>query len=287
MARRDGLIYAVISEVILLHATLLTGLSQDRRTVPLVLRGLVAGRAVDIADEEMQSAVAPNHLMPRERIEIDLTSIPDFPSQDYWTLAARAIDEKVERLHALEPNPGRTVRISVFALAPIPLLVHLGSRLSDKMLVDLYQRHRDPESWTWRDGPGAARFITRQLVDGGVGAQVALLVNLSGRNSSASIQDMVGGRVTVYELTLDGQDPDPLSLNTLEDLGRFKEAYIRLLATIRQEHPDLEIIHLFPAVPAPVAVTIGRSRLPKVDAPMRVYDRDVRAGGFAPTLTIQ
>ncbi len=40
----------------------LTELSKDRGTVPLVLKGRVAGRPVDVSDEQMQAAVGANYL---------------------------------------------------------------------------------------------------------------------------------------------------------------------------------------------------------------------------------
>lgn len=265
----------------------LSGLSKDRDTVPVVLKGCIRGRAVDISDEEMQDAVAPNYLKRRNKVEIDLSSVPDVPDEAFWRTAATAIDHKVDQLYALTPRPERALRVSVFALAPIPLLVHLGSKLTDKMDVDLYQRHRDPETWTWKDGSGDAKFTTQRLTEGGEGGSVALLVNLSGRNSLERLPASLGAQAIVYELTLDGQDPTPLFLNTPGDLERFTAEYIRALATIRQAHPDVAVIHLFPAVPAPVAVVLGRARLPKVDASLLVYDRDSRAGGFIPTLEIK
>ena len=125
--------------------------------------------------------------------------------------------------------------------------------------------------------------MTRRLESDGASDTVALLVNLSGRNSRDQLPDALKA-ATVYELTLDGVEPSPLFLNTRTDLERFTAEYIRALALIRYAHPGIKRLHLFPAVPAPVAVTIGRMRLPKVDPPLLVYDRDHRAGGFTPTL---
>ena len=45
-------------------------------------------------------------------------------------------------------------------------------------------------------------------------------------------------------------------------------------------------IHLFPAVPAPVAVFCGREILPKVDPKLVVYDFDKRQGGFTPIIEV-
>lgn len=263
----------------------LTGIAKDRHTVPLVLRGLVRGRAMDISDEEMQTAVAPDYLKRRDKVEIDLTSFPDAPDAMYWHQASKSIDAKIEHLGRLEPPTGRTLRVSVFALAPIPLLIYAGSKLSDKIEVGLFQRHRVPETWCWKDGAGDARYLTRRLDAQGSSGSVALLVNLSGRNTLHDLPETL--RVgAVYELTLDEAEPSPLFLNCRADLERFTAEYIRAMALIRHSHPGLDKLHLFPAVPAPVAITLGRSRLPKIDPSLIVHDRDSRAGGFIRTLEI-
>jgi SMODS-associated and fused to various effectors sensor domain/HNH endonuclease len=266
----------------------LSGISKDRDTIPLVLRGVVNNRLMDISDEEMQSAVAPNYLRRREKVEIDLTAIPDNPDESYWKTVTTGIDRKVQLLYAKESQSGSALRVSVFSIAPIPLLIYLGSKLSDKMHVDLYQRHRNPETWSWKDVPSEARYVMRCLVHVEQEKSVSLFINLSGKNNLDSLPAELKEGGTVYEITLEeGQDPSPLFLNTKEDLQRFTSEYHQFLARIRNEHPSINVIHLFPAVPVPVAITLGRSRLPKVDPLLRVYDRDKRAGGFIPTLDIE
>jgi hypothetical protein len=235
----------------------------------------------------MQVAVAPNYLKRRVKVEIDLTQIPDTSDAGYWKTATACIDRKVDRLYSLPVRPDRTIRVSVFALAPIPALIHLGARLSDKITVDLYQRHRNPETWQWHNEPGQAEYITRTVREGTDLASVALLLNLSGANRIASLPDFVDERFSVYEITLQDGEPNPLFLRCRSDLDRLHDEYIRVMSMIRDSHPGLEFLHLFPAIPAPVAVMVGRSRLPKVDPTLRVYDRDKRAGGFVPTLEVK
>jgi len=266
----------------------LTTIAKNRDTVPILLKGLIAGRPVDVSDEEMQSAAAPNYVRKRELVTIDLTGVPDTPDKAFWTTTARAIDAKVEGLQAVRPGPGKALRVSVFGLGPIPLLVHLGARLNDKLDVDLYQLHRNPRSWEWKPGVGESRYTTRCLVEGAPGGDVALLVNLSGSNDVASVRATgVGEDIPVYELTLDGQEAAPTFLNTRGDFERFVAEYLLLLAQLRKAHPPESRLHLLPAVPGPVAIALGLHRLPKQDPTFVVYDRDKRAGGFTQTLEIQ
>ncbi len=264
----------------------LTEISKNRDTIPLVIKGTVAGHPVNISDEEMQTAATPNYIKRRQRVEIDLTNIHDEPDGAFWKIAGDTIDREIHQLHRLQTDSGKELRVSVFGLGPIPLLVHLGSKLSDKIDVDLYQRHRDPETWQWKEGAGSASYVTRKLTDASPVSPVALLVNLSGRNGAEVVPVAIGEEATIYEITLEGEEPTPLFLNSRGDLERFRVEYIRTLAKIRQAHGDAACIHLFPAVPAPIAITLGRTRLPKVDAPLVVYDRDNRAGGFIRTMEI-
>ena len=247
----------------------LTGLSKDRDTVPIVLRGLIANRRMEISDAEMQLAVAPNYLRRRQKIEIDLSQLPDMADTHYWSSAKTAIDGQLDALARMKPRENRSIHISIFALAAIPLLAYLGSKLSDKILVDLYQRHRNPESWNWRDGPGTAEFALRKVTEGTAG--VALAINVSGAVPADAVAS-VAGDCTLYELGINGQAPTPLVLNAREDLNRFVTAYVAALEFIRTAHPGIELVKVFPAVPAPVAISIGRHLLPKIGPKLLIFD---------------
>lgn len=252
----------------------LTGIANDRDTIPLVVKAQIAGRTVEISDVELQHASAPNYTRIRDKILIDLTDLPDAPDTGYFQSAIRAIDSKIDVLARTSAGKGGSRRVSVFALAPIPLLVYLGSKLSDKWIVDLYQRRRtDDNPWTWEPGEGSARFVHRQLSTGS--QEVALLINLSGRND-ASIFGPAAKTWVVHEITLEGDVPNPAAMRTRADLERFKSAYIHALATIRNAHPAASQVHVLAAVPAPAAVCIGMARLPKVDPQLLIYDRDHR-----------
>ncbi|HWZ63652.1 MAG TPA: SAVED domain-containing protein [Steroidobacteraceae bacterium] len=261
----------------------LTGLSKDRDTVPLVLKGLIAGRVMDISDDDMQRAVAPNYLRLREKIEIDLTHHRDSADPSYWTSAKTTIDEGLQQLSRIKPRGNRSSHVSIFALAAIPVLAYLGSKLSDKVRVDLYQRHRNPESWNWHEGQGNARFALGKISQGH--GPTGLAINVSGTIPMEAIK-ATADESTLYELRVSGQEPTPLVLNTREDLTRFVTAYVRALETIRAAHPGLELLHVFPAVPAPVAISLGRHILPKVGPRLLIYDHDKRSGSIFPILTV-
>ena len=83
-----------------------------------------------------------------------------------------------------------TRHISLFALAPIPLLIYLGSQLSNKVPVDVFQRHRDTEDWVWKDSGTSAEYRFDKIRVGRSEGRIALVISLSGkiRPESAPLQ---------------------------------------------------------------------------------------------------
>jgi len=73
------------------------------------------------------------------------------------------------------------------------------------------------------------------------------------------------------EITIN--NPDTVFLKNETQVSEFGIIIRSLLATIRTEIGHDSLIHIFPAIPAPIAVEIGRSCLPKVDPTLVIYDR--------------
>jgi len=71
-------------------------------------------------------------------------------SPSFWAVERANLEEHYKQI--VRPLLARAddPHVSVFALAPQPLLVLLGTLLSDKFRVAAYQRHREPEpGWAW------------------------------------------------------------------------------------------------------------------------------------------
>jgi len=262
-----------------------TGLGPDQKTTVVQLKSRIAGQSVAIPVAQVTDAVAPRYPRDARGHVIDLTDI-EAEGKAFLDVAAATIKQRIERLYDRGMDVHETRHISLFALAPIPLLVYLGNQLSNKVPVQVFQRHRDTEDWVWKTSGVPVEYRFAKVRDGTDRTKVALLLSLSGKLHAASLPGEIGDLFTIYELTLAGIDPSPTFLRLREDLDRFKEAYQAALRTISRDHGQIEAIHFFPAVPAPVAVLCGRELLPKVDPSLLVYDYDKRAGGFALTMKV-
>lgn len=264
----------------------LTAMHPEHTTTAVVLKANIGTRTVDISLPQIQEAVAPRYVDSQEPCMIDLTALTDTGKTNFYETAAAAIDEKIARLYQNRVDGSRIAHLSVFALAPIPLLMHFGNRLTDKIPADLYQRHRSPETWKWKKTGTPASFVVRRKTEGADSSKVALVLSLSGTIHDASLNPHVTGEFSVYEITLDGAVPNPNFLRLRDDLMAFENVYQHALRLIAKNHHGLTEIHVFPAVPAPVAVACGRAVLKKVDPLLIIYDFDKAAGGFRPILRI-
>jgi hypothetical protein len=265
---------------------MLTDTRPDSHTAAVLLRGRVAGQPVTVTTAEIQAAVAPRYLGKRDVCDIDLTAFADSAAPEFWAQASNAIRTKMSRFYETPLDSGVPLHVSVLALAPIPLLMVLGRCLSDKVPTVLFQRHRDTEDWKWKSNGAPVSFSTKRLRKGSDPARVALLVSVSGTVSVADLPGSIDARYTVYSMSPKKAKPVPTILRLQESLQEFRGEYQRAMRLIVDDHENLSAIEVFPAVPAPVAVTMGRDLLPKRDPTLVVHDFNKAQGGFIKTLEI-
>jgi hypothetical protein len=118
------------------------------------------------------------------------------------------------------------------------------------------------------------------------GRDAALVVALSGAIDNSLLPAAVNEQFSVYEITLEGQTPNPEFLRQRRDLEDFRVVYRQFLSELMRDHPTVTDLHVFPAVPAPIAVTCGHDLLPKVHPSLVIYDYDKASGGFVERLRI-
>jgi hypothetical protein len=258
----------------------LTGLGPDMATSVVQFKALIGGDAVEIPPTQIYEAVAPRYPTDKHGHTIDLTTISSDDGA-FIESAKSTIKTKASRLYDAGMDVEKTRHISLFALGPIPLLVFLGSQLSNKITVDLFQRHRDsdaPSPWQWRTSGRRAAYRVRRIRRGSSRSAAALVLSLSGSVDTSHLPPLKN--ISVYELKLTSEAPNVHFLRQRRDLEAFRQTYRNLLARILRELPSVRELHIFPAVPAPVGVALGHDLLPKVHPALLVYDRDNKKGGF-------
>ncbi|KQQ52491.1 hypothetical protein ASF68_09230 [Plantibacter sp. Leaf314] len=187
-----------------------------------------------------------------------------------WDAHRSEIDRFAARI-AEAVTAGDVESLSVFALAPIPSLVYLGSKLDDKTETRLFARKRTDEvtAWAWSHGDGnVPAFDT--VMCAGDSNEAAILVELSAPVREERLPDGLRNlpRVTI---TPRGQPPRPDLLGSRAALELFALAWRDALARIESELPIVRVLHLVAAVPAPAAITMGRHRMRAAQPNIVVY----------------
>jgi hypothetical protein len=245
----------------------------------------VRERKMEISPSQAYEAIMPRFPADENGIALDFTNRSDSGGKGRWKLFASDVSTRIQNALASGNDNRRLDHFSVFAVAPIPLLVHLGLCIGGATPVDVFQKHRDTDDWKWKGEPKRSTFKYRIKRSGITrpGRKVALVLSLSGRIDPAEIAKVLPDAPR-YEITI-GQ-PSRDYLRHRSQLQEFAKVYRTLLTEIRERHGAECEISLFPAVPVAVAVTCGKELLPKADPRLRVYDLDNAQGGFVSTLTI-
>ncbi len=261
-----------------------TDLQPNAKTIVLRFIANIGDRPVQISVSEAHQGILPLFPADDRGILLDYTNRPGRGEANFWESFADEIGRKVERDLGDGNDRSRPDHISIFALGPIPLLIKLGNSIGNTISADLYQRHRDTEDWKWKPEVDSNFEYRQREVSGTDDLNVALILSLSGKIHEDEVYKKFDSKPHLYEISIDF--PATNFLSQKSRLEKFRSAYREVLTRIRDRHGGNVIIHLFPAIPAPIAVLCGRELLPKSDPALIVYDHEKDQGGFVQILKI-
>jgi hypothetical protein len=260
----------------------LTGIGESYKSHLLFFKDNIGDRKPEIEFEDARLAILPRFPANSNFIEIDLTpgayrDYEDNYFRDKQREISRLVETKVRQLSNIN-------HLSVFAFASIPLLIHFGYELGDTISANIYQRHRSTNSWRWQDEDiSEFQYVIEEnpLESEAETGIIALNLSLSGTIRDEEINSALDKPHSYYKITI--ANPNPNFLKSEEQLDLFKAEIRTLLRRIRETHGHDCEIHLFPAIPLSIAVSIGCILLPKIDPKIHVYENN---DGFSYALTI-
>lgn len=185
----------------------------------------------------------------------------------YWNLETKQLDEKLRK--ELPTLFGKGIEhFSLFALAPQPLLVKLGTILSDKYKVEVYQKHREPDTWEWQDSTedGSDIKVNRPK---NASLPPVLVFALSANAIKERIMQKLSDDHSIWVITCDKPNND--MLKTKEQLSDFRKNVRPLLDEIKTA-ANCNTLDVYMAMPAAFAIEFGRIRMPKADMRWRLFD---------------
>ena len=244
----------------------------DAQTHVLLLQGPIDGQDVSIHPTAAHRAILPRYPAEEHPLVIDLSGMKlQAEGEAFFTLMAESITQQLEAILARRAGTSRVHHLSVFALAPIPLLIHTGRCLGDIDRVDLYQRHRDQQDWAWKEDESADLFyeVITPEPEADSERPIACLFSISGWMSRERVTMALGREPLIYELR--AREPGRDFLRSRKRLELFGYQVRKLLVALRDAHDRHKPIHIFPALPAPMAIEFGRS-IKSFDTPFIVYE---------------
>lgn len=257
----------------------LTNFGPESETVILRMISCIRGDSISISDEQVRESVLqgankyPRYLGGENTIEINLIDIPQENDEQYWSSGKARIDELVKTLISPQICSKKIKHISIFALARIPFLIHLGHAIGDKVPVDLYQKHRNEgENWIWPEIGNEVGFNIDQIRLGRDKIKVALILSLSGKICTDQLP-FINDDFSIYEITPNNVDPSRTIISSRSSLEAFRTTYQKLLRHIEHVHYPTTEIHFIPALPVSAAMICGRELLKDISPSLLIYEK--------------
>lgn len=257
--------------------------SHGRPVLGLRFRGVI-GRQIMAGDTGTAPAAAIQCGLVMNELPIDLAvDASAYPAQSpaYWQHVLTSLRQNVRMLQA---RPNAHHPIALFGLADMPALMVMGFALGHAVEVYPFQWDRYAQSWHFPalDAPACDFHVTWPEHWEG---PVALVFSLSGVIESDRVQTALGHALpAVIRVTVATPRLDLVQCPATIDAFRLEVA--RVIEQLETLLPKTTPIHVFPAMPASLAVAFGIAVKPKVSFPFHVYDADQGHGEFHPALTL-
>jgi hypothetical protein len=264
---------------------LMTSIHGDKKTQIVTYWENVGEKKHFMAEQALLNAVLPNWY-PASPNPVELAmdnSVITDGDEVFWSSQRLQLERQFNQL--LKPSLGRDAdHVSIFAVAPQPLLIHLGSLLSDLVPTQVYQLHREPQGWAWMphaDGVNPLPTLTRS---GNPTGTPCIVIAISGEVARGRVENVLGQDVDCWCITVDRPHNDVLQSH--EQLTEFRRIAREALEGVSQAHPKAPEIHVFPVAPVSACVEFGRVIQPRACLPLTLYNQTSAAAGFTRAISI-
>lgn len=261
-----------------------TGIDPDHHSHVVLYDRAIGGIHSPVRYDRATVAMFPDRF-PAEDQPLQLAaSASDSTERDeeFWAVETRDLERKFERKIQDRQANGEIDHLSVSALAPMPLLIRLGTLLTEIRDVDVYQFHREPKGWAWPSvDQGIDLRVDKPTICDGL---PALVIALSATIDDSRVRQVMGDNAAIWRITI--PEPTQECIRSKADLSSFRQVIHLLLNEIKARHGQDAILSIFPASPVSAMVELGRVRQPKADLNWIIYDENRALGGFTKAIEI-
>lgn len=257
---------------------LLINIKPDLQSEVVIYNCNIGDRPIRIQEFHANESITPN-FYPARITSINLS--PDLRlydnELDFWGVMIKDLERQLEA----HESTIRNKHISLFAVAPQPLLFKLGTLLNRNYNVSVRQTQGDMASWRWQKED---QTISLQLHESGsvYSDKAAISIEITARLSDEEIQSTFEGH-RIFRII--ANDCSPFAIKSEADLSAVKQEYRNALNKIRLESSANVQVSLLPLAPASVSIEAGR-QLMKGDPVITVYDRNYLTKEWVPALSV-
>lgn len=266
-----------------LRMELITGIKEERKSHLLIYGSNVGQYNSPLSYEKTASALFPDYY-PATDVPLTLgvrNSLASERDPTFWASESENLRKQYEHRIRERLSDGEIEHLSVFSLAPQPLLIQLGTLVGDIVPSEVFQLHREPPTWKWPPiSDVQSEFSVKRIRGNGAPALVlALSATINVERIYSVLEDS-----DVWIVAAANPHNDIIKSRT--QLSELRTIFRRTFDQIKAEHGQHAILHIFPAAPISVCVELGRVRMPKADMTWMTYDQINQLGGFIPAIQI-
>lgn len=261
-----------------------TGIDTSKRSHIVVYGAPVGDHSSPLTYEAIAPSLFPEYYPAADRV-ISLEMLGSAwrdREADFWSREEENLRRRFERDLRPRLESGDIAHMSLFGLAPQPLLVLFGSLLTDIPAVQTRQLRREPPGWAWPTSQRPAEFSVHRPSN--TTGTPALVLSLSATVIDERIHRVLGPETCIWRMSVNAIGRD--CIGSPADLSAFRDTARQLVDEIKAAHGEDCVLHVFPAMPVSAAIDFGRIRMPKADVTWVLYDEVKERGGFVEALRI-
>jgi hypothetical protein len=268
------------------RVNLQTGIAESKKSTVVRIQSNIRGRRVEVPynDTCVSLMCAGRYPVDEKGVLVDITNIDYSLEKSFWDTAAGQIDSTIKKAFTVGNDGKKISHISIFGIAPIPLLAYLGFKLGNTVNADIYIKTRE-KPWSLTLSKPNLKFLTEGNNTEVKSDNAVLVIGISGGGASAEeVNKHIGSDVPVYVIR--AVEPGLDSIQCVEDIEAFRIVYRKAITEITERHGKKCKIHLFAAIPTCAAIVCGREVLHGVDPQILVYEHVDGQDGYIPAIII-
>lgn len=259
-----------------------TSIKPEMQTTPLIYTSSINNTHMSISNSEVRNALFPRFYPILDK-RIDLNFEATDLESEFWKYEKSNLEKSYNSKIKPEFENGNIKHLSIFAMAPQPLLIYLGYLIGDKFPVSIYQLQRYPRSWGWMEnGLTNLRFNVKKPLS--VKFPPLLTISLSDKICEERIKEAIGSSYSRWDITIDNPNRDFLTRESF--LYEFSSKISQLLDEIKNVYGMDNELKIIPIMPIATAIEFGRRIDPKYSMPIKIYNHNQNINKFEPVLTI-